>query len=158
MNDKIKPGDVDILNLSEVEITAAGATLVPGYLVAQMLSPFVDAVEEPTKAQSWDKLVAFLSDDSDLTAEQIKEDLVAQGVDVEAFLKRVKAIVGRFKFIPRICKKCHVEHVENCPKCFGFGFDKDGGIITAGDSLDKLFLNWKECDVCRGTPKGRKSS
>ena len=97
MNDKIKPGDVDILNLSEVEITPTGATLIPGHPVAQMLSPFVDAIEEPTKAQSWDRLVAFLSDDSDLTTEQIKEDLIAQGVDVDTFLKRVRATVEKFK-------------------------------------------------------------
>lgn len=54
-------------------------------------------LEKVNKARSWDKLVAFLSDDSDLTTEQIKEDLIAQGVDVEAFLKRVKATVEKFK-------------------------------------------------------------
>ena len=45
------------------------------------------------KARSWDKVMTFLEDDSDLTTEQIRFDLKEQGVDVDAFLKRVSDTV-----------------------------------------------------------------
>ena len=47
------------------------------------------------KARSWDKVMTFLEDDSDLTTEQIRFDLKEQGVDVDAFLKRVSDTVRK---------------------------------------------------------------
>ena len=47
------------------------------------------------KAQSWDKVITFLQDDSDLTTEQLRFDLKEQGVDVDAFLKRVNDTVRK---------------------------------------------------------------
>ena len=39
---------------------------------------------------AWDRLVAFLCDDSDITPEQVRADLEADGVDVDAFLARIQ--------------------------------------------------------------------
>lgn len=47
------------------------------------------------KAQSWDKVMTFLEDDSDLTTEQIRSDLKEQGIDVDAFLKQVNDTVRK---------------------------------------------------------------
>jgi len=47
------------------------------------------------KAGSWDKLTAFLMNDSDLTTEQLRSDLKEQGVNVNAFLKRVDDTVRK---------------------------------------------------------------
>lgn len=47
------------------------------------------------KAAAWDKLIAFLQDDSDLTTEQLGSDLKEQGVDVDAFLQRVNDTVRK---------------------------------------------------------------
>ena len=44
------------------------------------------------KSESWDKLIAFLQDDS----EQMRADLEEQGVDVDAFLKRINATVRKY--------------------------------------------------------------
>jgi len=47
------------------------------------------------KSRSWDKVMTFLEDDSDLTTEQIRSDLKEEGVDVDAFLKRVSDTVRK---------------------------------------------------------------
>jgi hypothetical protein len=53
----------------------------------------------PVSGSAWDRLMAFLADDSDMTPEQVRADLEAEGVDVDAFIKRVhdtiERIVGR---------------------------------------------------------------
>ena len=54
---------------------------------------------------------------------------------------------------PHICRICTIPHVDNCPDCFGFGFDYDGNLIRAGLALlwpkDKPY---QACSTCGGTP------
>jgi len=49
----------------------------------------------PVSGSAWDRLMAFLADDSDMTPEQVRADLEAEGVDVDAFLKRVHDTIER---------------------------------------------------------------
>lgn len=59
---------------------------------------------------------------------------------------------------PKICKKCRIWHVENCPECYGFGIKKyteDGPIpVTAREAHDNLIKDFIKCPVCGGTPLG----
>ena len=56
----------------------------------------------------------------------------------------------------RICKSCHVEHVENCPNCYGFGLRKgtDSPISAHHSKYHAYQIEWDECSVCHGTPFG----
>ena len=54
---------------------------------------------------AWDRLMAFLADDSDMTPEQVRADLEAEGVDVDAFLKRVHDTIERFTQNIPLCVK-----------------------------------------------------
>jgi hypothetical protein len=59
----------------------------------------------------------------------------------------------------RICIKCSVHHYENCPECFGFGFN-DGRIMHAGEALDYkkfgLGMSYRPmpCKFCGSTIEG----
>ena len=72
---------------------------------------------------------------------------------------------------PRICYGCWIEHIENCPDCFGFGLTSvTSSPIPAGlaegifrkSNLFKLWetlvgrIEWKQCITCGGTPYGVK--
>ena len=57
----------------------------------------LEKISQDAKAGSWDKVIAFLQDISDITTEQIRADLEEQGVDVDAFLKRINDTVRKCK-------------------------------------------------------------
>jgi len=57
----------------------------------------LEKILQDAKVGSWDKVIAFLQDNSDLTTEQIRADLEEQGVDVDAFLKRINDTVQKCK-------------------------------------------------------------
>ena len=55
----------------------------------------------------------------------------------------------------RICKKCPIEHIENCSTCAGFGIESNGTYIVACDAYDKTYSsNWKVCPECGSGPTG----
>ena len=47
------------------------------------------------KMTAWDRLVDFLCDDEGLSPEQVRSDLEADGVDVDAFLDRIGETIKR---------------------------------------------------------------
>lgn len=56
-----------------------------------------------------------------------------------------------------VCRNCNPPHVENCPECFGYGFDLKGNIVSAGRSEDMRNemqitgkINFPPCSVCYG--------
>jgi hypothetical protein len=53
----------------------------------------------------------------------------------------------------RICTECDPHHAENCPKCFGWGFLRDGGLVN-GSRLESARSegDWVRCPVCGGLP------
>ena len=59
---------------------------------------------------------------------------------------------------PRLCTEpsCTLVHVENCPKCFGFGLVPESGApIAAGEICwykDHPDATWTRCPVCGGSP------
>lgn len=54
---------------------------------------------------------------------------------------------------PRICTTCPEPHVDNCPKCFGFGVTSTGAPISAHYVTDENPpKGWKRCPVCGGEP------
>lgn len=61
----------------------------------------------------------------------------------------------------RTCRACPVPHVYNCPDCLGWGFltveHPDGPIpITAARVAEVANGGeWRRCEVCWGTPRGR---
>ena len=57
----------------------------------------------------------------------------------------------RRKFVPRVCRSCPDPHVENCPRCFGWGLTHDGSPISAHAAYAGI-SGWKTCSVCGGTP------
>ena len=53
----------------------------------------------------------------------------------------------------RVCKKCPIEHIENCSTCAGFGLESDGTYIQACDAHDKTYQqNWQPCPECGSIP------
>lgn len=56
----------------------------------------------------------------------------------------------------RICKKCNIEHVENCHTCFGFGLkcskNEKYVPITASESIDWRGEHYLKCPECGGIP------
>lgn len=56
---------------------------------------------------------------------------------------------------PRICRACYPPHVENCPDCFGWGFDGEGVIVNGSRVMEvRQSGGWKECETCGGSPEG----
>jgi hypothetical protein len=64
----------------------------------------------------------------------------------------------------KVCMgRCHVDHIENCNTCFGFGIRKsqrgrDGMIpVSAEESLKGEFPTpWEHCPECGSGPEGYK--
>lgn len=54
----------------------------------------------------------------------------------------------------RVCVSCSVPHVENCPKCFGWGFHLNGVPIRADEveNVNKNGLDFEMCFECFGEP------
>jgi hypothetical protein len=62
---------------------------------------------------AWDRLMAFLADDSDMTPEQVRADLEAEGVDVDAFLARIRETVSRALYGSRRAGKGYAKAMQN---------------------------------------------
>lgn len=56
------------------------------------------------------------------------------------------------EFVPRICRDCDPPHVDNCTKCFGYGFHKGGMIVRAGEA--KELTDSVTCSECFGNHTG----
>jgi hypothetical protein len=48
-----------------------------------------------------------------------------------------------------ICTTCSPSHVDNCPKCFGWGLTSSGAPISASRAVSPP-EGWKKCPVCGG--------
>lgn len=67
-------------------------------------------------------------------------------------------------FEPRMCNSCHKPHVQNCPRCYGFGLKPVTSEAAIAEGLRELPVkaseaeegsapeNWTKCPVCGGTP------
>lgn len=63
-----------------------------------------------------------------------------------------------------ICTECKINHIDNCPRCFGFGILKryieDDLVvpIISSQAIDfnegRLIEDWKKCPSCDSTPYG----
>jgi len=56
----------------------------------------VEARDRKDKAATWERLIEFICDPTDMSPEELRKDLEDQGVDVDAFLKRIHDTVKRF--------------------------------------------------------------
>lgn len=57
------------------------------------------------------------------------------------------------KMTLNVCITCDTNHVDNCPCCFGFGFDGDGAILSASRA-ETFTARFTPCPMCAGTPWG----
>lgn len=53
----------------------------------------------------------------------------------------------------RLCTSCHPTHIENCPTCYGFGVQADGGPVSARN-LEQPVANMFPCPTCRSDYRG----
>ena len=53
-----------------------------------------------------------------------------------------------------ICRECDIHHVQNCPRCCGFGLKASGGIIAAEEAQAYQSLEYEPCPICKSTPFG----
>ncbi len=54
---------------------------------------------------------------------------------------------------PHVCTTCPDPHVDNCPLCFGYGLNAQGGPLSASAAYSSLSSGeWKECPECGGVP------
>ena len=63
----------------------------------------------------------------------------------------------------RICRKCAINHIENCPDCLGFGqiyrpiaSGQHRRPVLAKEAHDSVFpeCGWVPCPTCKSTPLG----
>ncbi len=55
-------------------------------------------------------------------------------------------------FVPRMCTACPDPHVENCPRCFGYGLTLDGSPVSSHAAYGKQVIRWERCETCGGEP------
>ena len=58
-----------------------------------------------------------------------------------------------------VCTSCKPNHVDNCDRCFGFGFHKikskiGGHVIISASEATAWTGDYETCKECGGTPKG----
>ncbi len=59
----------------------------------------------------------------------------------------------------RICKKCKINHYENCDTCAGFGVYPNGMFVAAVEAIDdKLLFDVFPCEECASTEAGLPSN
>jgi hypothetical protein len=63
----------------------------------------------------------------------------------------IKEVVETEEWNPRYCYSCSVPHVENCEKCFGWGFTSKGKLVIASEV--ESVINGISCSFCGGNSK-----